>query len=220
MAVNDQEPARFFALWQRTLGDDDSGRAAVAYAGLVRLYGEPHRHYHTLTHIRHCLREFDRAADLMDCPDAVEMALWFHDAVYAPGAPDNEQRSADLFREWATAAGGAAEVQERVNDLIMDTTHRIPPSSRDGQFIVDIDLSSFGLPWDDCELDGRRIRAECAHLSDDQYYPGHLQFVQTLQNRPVFFFTDFFQQRYGQTARDNVHRIIADLVSRGYGDRC
>ena len=218
MGANEQELARFVALWRRSLASDP-GRAEAAYAGLVELYGEPHRHYHTLVHIRHCLRQFELAADLMDQPDAVELAIWFHDAIYIPGAMDNERRSADLFREWSMAAGAAADFQESVNDLVMATTHRTRPSWRDGQFMVDIDLSSFGLPWEDCEQDGQRIRAECAHLSDDQYYPGHLRFVRTLQNRLAFFFTEFFQQRYGQVAHDNINRIVANLAALGYRDR-
>ncbi|MFZ4789998.1 MAG: hypothetical protein ACOYMW_03720 [Candidatus Competibacteraceae bacterium] len=212
-----QERERFVALWQRTL-DHDPRRAEVAYAELVQRYREPHRHYHTLTHIRHCLRQFDQAVDLMDHPDAVEIALWFHDAIYVPGAVDNERRSADLFREWSAAIDAAADFQESVSDLVMATTHRTPPLWRDGQFMVDIDLSSFGLPWEDCEQDGRRIRAECAHLTDDQYYPGHLRFLLTLQNRPAFFFTDFFQQRYGPAAHDNINRIVANLATLGYCD--
>ena len=76
MGANVQEQARFVALLRRSLAPDP-GRAEAAYAGLVELYGEPHRHYHTLAHIRHCLRQFDLAAGLMDQPDAVELALWF-----------------------------------------------------------------------------------------------------------------------------------------------
>jgi predicted metal-dependent HD superfamily phosphohydrolase len=217
MGANEQEQARFGALWRRNLATEP-GRAEAAYAELAALYSEPHRHYHTLAHIRHCLRQFDLAADLMDQPDAVEMALWFHDAIYIPGAMDNERRSTDLFRAWSAAAGAVADFQESVSALVMATTHRTPPPWQDGQFIVDIDLSSFGLPWEDCEQDGQRIRAECAHLTDDQYYPGHLRFVLALQNRPAFFFTEFFQQRYGQTAQDNINRIVANLAALGYHD--
>jgi predicted metal-dependent HD superfamily phosphohydrolase len=189
--------------------------AETIYSRLRELYGEPHRYYHTLNHIRHCLREFDRAAALMDDPDTVEMALWFHDAIYWPGATDNEWRSAQLFRQWSEGRADAA-FQQRVHDLVMATTHRQLPGRGDAGFVVDIDLSSFGLPWEACERDGRLIRAEFAGITDEQYYPGHLQFLQALQERPTFFCTEFFQQRYGPVARANLARIISGLHARGY----
>ncbi len=210
-----RERARFAALWERCLGGDRALAEAV-HARLVKLYEEPHRHYHTLDHVRHCLGEFDRAAALMDDPDAVEMALWFHDAVYRSGAVDNERRSADLFRQWSETPADAAFLQ-RVDDLIMATTHRDQPARRDERFIVDIDLSSFGLPWEAFERDGHRIRAECADIGDEAYYPGQLRFLRSLQSRPTFFFTEFFQRRYEPIARDNIRRVIENLRARGYG---
>jgi PAS domain S-box-containing protein len=87
---------------------------------------------------------------------------------------------------------------------------------RDEQFIVDIDLSSFGLPWEAFMRDGLRIRAEFPHVEDDAYYPGHLRFLRGLCNRPSFFFTDCFRQRYERTAHENIRRLVADLYMRGY----
>ena len=209
-----RERERFKALWTRNL-PGESAMAETIYGRLIEFYGEPHRHYHTLNHIRHCLRELDRAATLITDPDAVEMALWFHDAIYQPGAKDNERRSADLFRQWSGARADPV-FQQRVDDLIMATTHQEPPDQGDAKFLVDIDLSSFGLPWETCERDGRLIRAEFAGVADDQYYPGHLRFLRTLQDRATFFCTAFFQQRYELVARANLARIIADLRARGY----
>jgi len=206
--------ARFAALWARCL-DRDELEGANVLNQLAQLYAEPHRHYHTLGHIRHCLNEFDRASALMDHPDAVELALWFHDAIYVSGAKDNERRSADLFRQW-TDGRAAPAFQQRVDDLIMATTHREAPSRDDARFIVDIDLSSFGLPWEAFERDGRLIRAEFVGIADEQYYSGHLRFLQVLRNRPTFFNTEFFQQRYESVARENLTRIITDLHTRGY----
>lgn len=206
--------ARFVALWVRCLDSSELAGATVL-TRLVNLYAEPHRHYHTLGHIQHCLREFDQAAALMNDPDAVELALWFHDAIYVSGAQDNERRSADLFQE---CSDGRLDTvfQQRIDDLIMATTHRELPRQWDEQFIVDIDLSSFGLPWEAFMRDGLRIRAEFAKVADDDYYPGHLRFLQGLCNRPSFFFTDCFRQRYEHTARENIRRLIADLSMRGY----
>ncbi|HOW76078.1 MAG TPA: hypothetical protein P5102_15595 [Candidatus Competibacteraceae bacterium] len=206
--------ARFVALWARCL-DSSEREGAGVLTRLVNLYAEPHRHYHTLGHIRHCLNEFDRASAFMNHPDAVELALWFHDAIYVSGAKDNERRSADLFREYSGRLADAI-FQQRIDDLIMATTHSGLPRQHDEQFIVDIDLSSFGLPWEAFMRDGLRIRAEFPHVKDDDYYPGHLRFLRGLCNRPAFFFTDCFRQRYERTARENIRRLVADLFIRGY----
>jgi predicted metal-dependent HD superfamily phosphohydrolase len=208
------ERGRFMALWGRCLVGEPSG-ADEAFARLAELYGEPHRHYHTLDHIWRCLAEFDRAAELMDEPDAVEMALWFHDAIYWPGATDNEWRSAALFLQWSDGHADPA-FRHRVRDLVMATTHCQPPDRGDAEFVVDIDLSSFGLPWEACERDGRLIRAEFAGIADDQYYPGHLRFLRALQDKPTIFHTEFFQQCYEPVAHENLARIIGGLRARGY----
>ena len=46
---------KFFELWHRI---DAQGDADVAFDLLATLYSEPHRKYHTLGHIWHCLCEF------------------------------------------------------------------------------------------------------------------------------------------------------------------
>ncbi|MCB1777062.1 MAG: hypothetical protein KDI50_06475 [Candidatus Competibacteraceae bacterium] len=209
--------AHFVALWARCVNASQPAIAKSIYERLVEYYEGVHRHYHTLAHIRHCLYEFNQAAACMDDPDAVEIALWFHDAIYEPGAKDNEQRSAELFQKYAEASGCAdSAFQRRIDNLIMITTHREQPSRKDEQFIVDIDLSGFGLPWDAFEQDGRRIRAECTEISDDVYYSGLIKFLQMLQERPTFFFTDFFQERYERAARKNIKRLITSLHKCGY----
>lgn len=211
-----RDGTRFAALWARCTRGSPA-LAVAMYAKLAEFYGEPHRRYHTLNHIWRCLDEFDRAVDWMDEPDAVEMALWFHDAIYVPGAKDNEWRSAELFRRWSGQRADRA-FRQRVCDFIMATTHREPPNQPDARFVVDIDLSSFGLPWDEFERDGRDLRAECPDMTDDEYYPGQLRFLLALQSRQTFFFTDYFRQRYEQIARANTRRLIENLRARGYGD--
>ncbi|MFO1372511.1 MAG: hypothetical protein U1F42_08985 [Candidatus Competibacteraceae bacterium] len=209
-----QDRERFVALWRRCLMDAPV-LAEALYAELDHLYGEPSRRYHTLAHIRHCLDEFDQASTFMDNADAVEMALWFHDAIYIPGATDNERCSAELFRQRAGEDAAPAFCQ-LVHELIMATTHRVLPQHKDEQFIVDIDLSSFGLGWEDFLRDSRLIREELGNLTDADFYPAQLRFLLTLRGRPHFFFTDFFRERYERIARDNIRRIIEELRALGH----
>ena len=102
--------------------------APKVFETLCRKYTESGRRYHTPAHIDHCLRQLDLAADHMDERDAVEMALWFHDAIYDLGSQhsENERNSADLFVS-LVGAHVSPRFRERVYELIMITTHRNLP---------------------------------------------------------------------------------------------
>jgi len=54
---------------------------------------------------------------------ALELALWFHDAVYRPGRGDNEQASAELALRWASTLGLAPALGQRAAGLILATRH-------------------------------------------------------------------------------------------------
>ena len=89
---------RWTALWPRAGASIPAGW----YERLTAAYAEPHRHYHNQQHIAECLAEFDQARHLALQPEAVELALWFHDAVYDPKAGDNEEQSAALAQRCLT----------------------------------------------------------------------------------------------------------------------
>ncbi len=206
---------RFTALWERCTVDSDATAHLSIYGELVRRYSEPHRHYHTTAHIDHCLVQLDLAAELMDSPDAVEMGLWFHDAIYDPGAADNELRSAELFN---ALSGDHVDpgFKRSVWDLIMVTAHPEHPKCLDEQYMVDIDLSSFGLPWEAFRSDSEAVRKEYAHQSDARFFAGQIRFLNALLARPSFFFTEFFRARYEATARANIAGYLKELSGRGY----
>ena len=203
---------RFEDLWGRRIG---AGAGAV-FDELGARYGEPHRRYHTPAHLVHCLGCFDLAADRMEEPDAVELALWFHDAIYDVPGKDNERRSAALF---AARAGGRGpeRFRSKVHRLIMVTEHREPPTTLDEAFIVDIDLSSFGLPWDEFLRDSLAVREEFPTVPDAVFYRRQRKFLAALAARPRFCFTDFFRERHEARVRRNLERLLAALDAEGPG---
>jgi predicted metal-dependent HD superfamily phosphohydrolase len=205
---------RFRALWKRSLPPAVKMNVTPVYDDLVRHYNEPFRYYHGWSHLTHCLREFDRTAAWMETPDAVELALWFHDAVYVPGARDNEQLSADLFSQWGRTWFSPTLV-DKVCGYILITMHRQTPDNGDESYMVDIDLSSFGEQWSTFLRDTRNVRKEQAHVPDAIYYPAHARFLKMLLNRPRIFYTDFFFECYEQSARRNIERL---LTSTRYPD--
>lgn len=204
---------RFGALWRRRVACPPSAPAAV-YADLVRRLDAPGRAFHNLRHIDDCLHRFDEVARRLDDPDAVELALWFHDAIYLPGDPANERASAQLFV--AQAAGAPAFLRRRVAALILATERRHAPRTDDARFIDDIDLSGFGAPWVTFARNSRALRREFAALGDEVYYRGQWMFLSRLRRRPRFFRTAWFRDRYERQAHANLDRVLADLAQRGY----
>lgn len=71
---------------------------------LVQAYGENHRHYHTMSHVLDMLKTLDESKENLEHADDVELAIWFHDAVYVPHRNDNECASAALFCHFANDA--------------------------------------------------------------------------------------------------------------------
>ena len=95
--MSELNPERWEKLWRAAAKEIPTPEY---FHQLVAMYSELHRHYHNQNHIANCLAEFDRVKSFVDNPPAVELAIWFHDAVYDPRAGDNEERSAELAKDW------------------------------------------------------------------------------------------------------------------------
>jgi predicted metal-dependent HD superfamily phosphohydrolase len=98
--------------WERcwsALGASSNGTALMQR--LVSAYEEPHRKYHTVQHLSECLSLCEQHLDLAVEPSEVEIALWFHDAIYDIKASDNEARSADWAQSELSRAGVAYSIQ-------------------------------------------------------------------------------------------------------------
>jgi predicted metal-dependent HD superfamily phosphohydrolase len=188
---------RFIELWSRSGGT----RAEAVYTDLARCYGEPVRHYHTLRHVRSCLRYFDLARNTIPHPDLVELALWCHDVIYVPGAGDNEPRSADWLRRWAD---DRIAMREGVCDAILATRHACVPEDLDGRFACDIDLAVLGAVRSRFREDGVRLRAERPDLDDRAYDLQERMILGSLLARPRIYLTDYFHARCEVRARGNL----------------
>jgi len=136
MAAASEQQWRDF--WHRL---DAWGDATPRWQELHAAYTQSWRAYHNLEHIGHCLAEFASAQHLAQNANAVEAAIWFHDAVYDPQAKDNEERSADLAGNFLSHAGQPNEFCDSVRALILATKHDTTPSSTDSRLLTDIDLA-------------------------------------------------------------------------------
>lgn len=205
--------ASFQALWQRNLLKAAADNSAPVHQQLVDAYAEPQRLYHTLPHIQHCLTMFEEVHELLNQADSVALAIWFHDAIYVPGACNNEQRSADWFMA-LTKDIFEDDLRDSVYALIMATLHGgCDITDHDAKFMVDIDLSSFGMPWAVFSHDSENVRGELPEMTDAEFYPKQCAFGERLLQSPRFFQSDYFYQHYEAQARKNLHNYF-DFIDK------
>lgn len=111
---------------------------------LIDKYSEKHRYYHTKEHINYCLKLFDQLTNEIAQPLIVELAIWYHDAIYNPLAKDNEKRSAILARDFLSRNGVTPEISDTVYEHILATAGHDKTEQRDRNLLIDIDLSILG----------------------------------------------------------------------------
>lgn len=185
--------------------------------GLRTRYAEPHRAYHTQAHIDAMLagfRDLDRA---IVHADAVELAIWYHDAIYDPAAADNEHRSAELLR--AKLAGLVDHGMLAQAEALVRWTadHRIPsglPPDQHLEAALFLDLDMAGLGTDRTTFDAyeRGIAAEFVPVYGSvRFGAGRMQFLNAMLERPRLFHSTRFHQLYDAAARTNLRRALARL---------
>jgi predicted metal-dependent HD superfamily phosphohydrolase len=200
---------RFSTLW-RQLGATDDG--SVALASLESAYGEPHRSYHTASHIVACLRLFDQFRSEAARPNEVEVALWFHDAVYDPRARDNEERTACMACELMEASGIAPDVAGRVADMIRATReHEV--STPDTALVIDIDLAILATPPEEFARFEAGIKREFEWVENEIYRATRAAVLRRFLDRPVIYATPALRDRFEAPARANLRRLIDSLAS-------
>lgn len=196
------------ALWER-LGA--RGDANAVYNDLIARYAEPHRAYHTLKHIKYCLDEFEQVRHLAKNPDAVELALWYHDAIYDTKIKDSEVRSAALAIKMVKNALLPDALGQSVTNLIMATKHSVAPVDSDAQLIVDIDLSILGQVEEKFDEYEQLVRKEYEWVPEDAFVIGRSVILRSLLDRPNIYTTQFFRDKLEKQARANIKRSLARL---------
>ncbi|GAB4547910.1 MAG: hypothetical protein Tsb0013_08080 [Phycisphaerales bacterium] len=202
---------RWDALCERVGAFRDVNDSEMTFELVRTMYENPPRTYHTLEHVAHCLRVFDRVRMLADHPDAVEFALWLHDAVYIPERHDNEARSADGAGMIAGLLGCDPEFVREVRELVMITKHDSCPVGGDAALIADIDLAILGADPEQYEQYRRQIRNEFAFATDEQYAQGRVMVLQKFLDRAHIYTSGYVRAVLERQARENLERQLDDL---------
>ncbi len=196
--------------WQHAwAGIGASGEGGALREDVLARHAEPQRHYHTQQHLGECLAAFDGARESAERPHEVELALWFHDAVYDVKRHDNEQRSADWARAALLDAGVDADAAQRVHTLVMATRHTAVPEGRDATLLVDIDLSILGAERPRFDEYERQIRQEYAYVPGFLFRRKRREILKGFLDRPAIYGTPHFHDALERRARENLARALA-----------
>lgn len=162
------------------LGLGASAAAARSLAHeLVARHNEGHRRYHSVDHVTEVLAEADRLLrfEAEADPAAVELAVWFHDAIYDPaaGPGQSEAASADLAvdRLAALARADRDRLAHEVARLVRLTErHLVEPADRSGAVVVDADLWVLSSTPERYDRYATDVRAEYAYVPDEAWVSG------------------------------------------------
>lgn len=205
------------ARWHRLTAPlvPDAARREAEWQRLAAAYQAPGRHYHTLQHIENLLNRVE-AAPLHD-PVVVQLAVWFHDAVYNARRSDNEARSAAEALAFLQNSLLEPARQQRVAFLIertADHTQPQPPDDTDLFYFLDADLSILGAPAAEYWAYARQVRQEYRHVPALLYHPGRRKVLAKMLAAPVLFRTPALRAELDAAARLNLQAEI-DAWNRG-----
>lgn len=188
----------------------DAARREAEVGKLLAAYGAPERHYHNGQHLANLFAQV--AGFPQQDAVVVELAIWYHDAVYEALRADNEAKSA----EWALAFLAETTLEparrERVAELIRrtaDHTQPQPPHDADLLLFLDADLSILGAPeaayWDYA----RQVRQEYHVVPEPLYRSGRGQVLTKLLAAPVLFHTPALRAACDAPARRNLQAELS-----------
>jgi predicted metal-dependent HD superfamily phosphohydrolase len=192
-------------------------RQGSAAAELLARWREPHRRYHTLTHLVAVLDALDL---LLDGPEAlpiedraaVYLAAWFHDAVYRGSPGDDEAASAALAEQVLARLGQpVARVAEVARLIRMTASHSPAPGDRSAEVLADADLSVLGSSDHDYRAYALAVRQEYDHVPEAGFRTGRAQVLRRLSAGTQIYRTPRGRLLWESAARANVAGEIARL---------
>jgi len=201
-------PERWSRLWQAVAAQGDP---VPVLQELLSLYSQPHRYYHNLDHIKECLAEFDAVRHLARQPVAVELAIWFHDAIYEPRAADNEERSAEFAQRHLARAGASAELCAAVAGLVLATKAHDPSAQEDAPLLIDLDLSILGQPAERFWQYESQVRREYEWVPEITFAARRAEILERFLAREKIYSTGEFFRKYEARARRNLESSIRKL---------
>ncbi len=205
----------------------DTKQGKVLFEKLQKMYAEPQRFYHNLTHIANLFTLFSQYQTQIEDKNAIFWTIWFHDCVYQPQKNDNEEQSAIIAEKELKII--TLDIQEKIkhiqitdshintefinkvsNFILATKTHTNPSQNSDLQWFLDFDLAVLGSTENIYDEYAANIRKEYAHIPTWKYNFGRRKVLTSFLAKPKIF--HYLAPHYEQQARENLAREISQLT--------
>ncbi len=179
---------------------------------LEAAYTDSTRFYHNETHVSECLKYLYEYSYLANNITEIEIAIWFHDAIYDTHRNDNEELSAAWANDYLNNFAITNNIVKNIYDMIICTKTHVADNI-DAQLMLDIDLSVLGASNEVFESYDKKIRKEYHWISELDYRKGRIEVLESFLKRENIYHTSEFSERFDKKARNNLSRKIKELSS-------
>jgi len=200
--------------WLRLMEAWSFGPNRETFEALLAAYSERGRHYHTAEHVSACLKHLDVCLAQVKFPREVEIALWFHDAIYKPLSSNNEKESADWAASFLSGQGATEAEIARVHRLIMVTEHNAPTQTSDEAVLVDIDLSILGAVPAAYDVFETGVRKEYKLVPSFLYRRKRAEVLRGFLEREKIYTSGCFSSEMECRAKENLSNAVTALEGR------
>jgi predicted metal-dependent HD superfamily phosphohydrolase len=173
-------------------------------------YKENTRYYHNWDHIKAMIKGLDNYPEEINDRLSIELAIWFHDAIYVPLRKDNESRSAKFFYEQLSTYLPIERVR-KVMTYIEATKSHTKTTDRDLQLLLDLDLAILGQPSTVYQNYSKNIREEFGYAPDIFYKIGRKRVLKKFLDLSNIYQTSFFREQLEEQARENIRVELESL---------
>jgi len=181
---------------------------------LIEQHQKPKRKYHNITHVSYMLQGFKNACSKIPYNETIEIAIWFHDAIYDPLKEDNEEQSAELAYNQCILNNIEEKIANNIKQLIMATKHGlIKPKNTEEKIIADLDLAVLGLDFQTFKKYGKAIKEEFTIINEKEYNKIQLKMLNDFLKQKELFHTEYFKNKYEKQARQNLKQAIEETIT-------
>lgn len=225
----------FGAMWEVV----KKGHAGRAGHNAIKGSKKNVRRYHTLKKVQCSLQKLDEIRHLLDRPDMVEMAIWFHDVIYDTTKPhgESERLSAELLTSFGVTIKEALAVHghslhndhalgrlaiDQLARWILETRRHMTADpncggfssaapQEDFNFFIDMDVMVLALEESEYETYARDVRREYQHIPLAKYKVNRVVILKSFLEMDTLFRTSLFRDQYEADCRRNIQWEISKI---------